>query len=226
LYKAVPRNATLGSFAALLKPVSSEPREPKPTKTTVEIDELREIAKAEGLSDGRQQGYAEGLQIGQADGFAAGEAKAYEEAAAIKQIELDALRASFEGVMNGAAEAMDDWYRRSEPGLAQLAVLIATRILARELKITPDSVLAMTREAVAEVTHAKSARIRVNPADADVLTENRATMISASPSLRELEIIGDPEILAGCVIESEGGVVESVLDTQIQEVLDGIRSAA
>jgi flagellar assembly protein FliH len=230
LFKAFPGNTPVQSFIALLKPVVVEPKESKGHRTAAGIEELKEAAKTEGFALGKDLGYAEGLEQGNVEGFAAGQAEgyqtAYTEAANAKQAELDSLKDQFQSLIARVEDSMDAWYRGAEPEMAQLSVLIASRILARELRITPDSILAMTREAVSEVTHAKSARIRVNPFDLPVLEEHKSAIMAASASLRELEIIEDPDILAGCVIESDGGVIESLVDEKIAEVLRTVRSAA
>jgi flagellar assembly protein FliH len=226
LYKHIARNAPVTSFGALLKPVEKAPVLGKIVRTAAEIEELRNSAKEAGYNEGRHDGYQMGFAEGVEDGKVAGYAAAFEEAAANKKEELDTLSGELHRLVHRIEAAMHKWYGNSEPALAQLAVLIASRVIAAELKTSPEAVLAIVKEAVAEVTHATSARIKVNPFDSAVLQENRDAILSTAGSLRQLEIVEDIAIPGGCIIESEGGVVDATIDMKLRETLSAIRSAA
>ena len=213
------------SFQGLLQPAPKKSPLGRIVRTVAELEQIKEEARLTGFAEGKDAGYQVGFAQGLADGKETGHRLAYEDAATEKKAELDGLRAEFQRIYNQVDAAMREWFERSEPGLAQVGALVAARILARELKVTPDSILAMAKEAVSEVTHATSARIRVNPFDSPVLEEHRAEIMSASGSLRDFEIVEDSSIAGGCVIETEGGVVDALIDSKVAVVLEAIRRA-
>jgi flagellar assembly protein FliH len=223
LSKLILKNALVTEFSTLLRPVPPREIIDKLTRTDEEIEAI----KADAYKAAYQRGLEEGRSAGNVLGFAAGHEEgfdsAFEQAAAKKQAELDALLNKLVSQVN---DAMAEWYVKSEPALGQISTLIAKRVLARELKLAPDSILAITKEALAEVTHANSARIRINPADSEVLHEHKTELMAAAESVRQLEIVSDEDIAGGCVIETDGGVVDAQIDMRFDEIVLGVRKAA
>jgi flagellar assembly protein FliH len=226
LSKLILKDVVVSEFSSLLKAVPPKEIIDKLKRTDNEIDTIKaeayKVAYAAGLEEGKLVGRNIGFTAGHAEGFEL----AFEEAAARKQAELDALTADFEKIIATINGAMQEWFVKSEPALAQVSTLIAKRVLARELKLAPDSILAITKEALAEVTHANSARIRINPADSGILEEHRAELMAAAESVRQLEIVSDEDIPGGCVIETDGGVVDAQIDMRLEEIVLGVRKAA
>jgi flagellar biosynthesis/type III secretory pathway protein FliH len=62
------------------------------------------------------------------------------------------------------------------------------------------------------------ARIRVNPFDVESLNASKEDLMALSTSLRSLEIVDDSAILGGCIIETDGGVVDASVDAQLQRL--------
>lgn len=122
---------------------------------------------------------------------------------------------------------VSEWQAGLESPLASLAVVIATQILGRELTLDPDAVIGIARQAVGEVTHASTARIRVNPFQAPVVRARQSDILAASVSLRSVEkVVDDPTITSGCVIESDGGTVDAQIDGMIATALHTLRGDA
>ncbi|MCO5295940.1 MAG: FliH/SctL family protein [Fimbriimonadaceae bacterium] len=168
---------------------------------------------------GHEAGFAEGLQ----EGIAQGIAQSLEEARVLRAAELAAFAADLNALREDAADAIERWYREAEHTLAQLATVIAAKVIANELATDPELVLAITREAIQEVTHASSARIRANVLDAPALSRHREELAALAPSLRQVDIVEDPTIRAGCVIETDGGVVEATVEQKLQRALQELR---
>lgn len=210
------------SFASLLRPLTLHTTRaanaPKLGKTAQALEHVKEDARHEGL----QQGYQEGFKAGKADGIRV----AYEEAAAATQAEVARFTSELDGTGHLISEAMQRWYADSEEKLAELAVVIAARIVGKELATEPDTILAMTRQAIAEVTHASAARIRINPFDAPAIAEHQDAIMAVAPSLRNVEIVKDARIQGGCVIDTEGGIVDASVDSMLAEALAAIRGEA
>lgn len=215
--KHIVKDAPVGSFLSLLQPAAKTPVLGRVARTSADIERIKEEAYRAAYAQGYEAGHAEGVPRGYEDGQAAGLKMAYDEAAQRIQELLDALSASVNN-------ALQEWFRQSEPRFAELSTLIASRILARELSLSDASILAMAREAVAEVTHATHARIRLHPLDIPIVEEHKADVLAASASLRDFEIVEDASIPGGCVIDTDGGVVDARLDEKIFEVLEAIRT--
>lgn len=171
----------------------------------------------------REAGYQEGFAEGMETGLACGIAQSIEEARAMREAELQAFVSDLNALRDDAAAAIGRWYKEAECALAQLATMIAAKVITKELATDPELVLAMTREAIQEVTHASSARIRANIADAPALTQHRDELAALAPSLRNVEIIEDPAVRAGCIIETDGGVVEATVEQKLLRALEELR---
>jgi flagellar assembly protein FliH len=210
-------------FSSLLPSIAEsskvEVRGTKLGRSAGAVESAKIVARAEGHAEGVVQGREEGLELGRAEGF--------EEAVRREMdIRLPALE-QFSNDLNQVSEsvltAVYDWFGQSEQFIASLAIAIATRIVARELTTTEDVSLSIVREALAEVTHAESARIRVNPFAVASLAEQKEALLGLSPSLKNIQISDDPSILGGCVIESAGGVIDATIETRISLILNEVR---
>ena len=223
--KAATTDVSAVNFADLLKQVPQKEVLSKMARTDADIATLKEAAVAAGFVEGREAGYKEGLESGHAQGLEEGKKQSYDDLREAQQAEVDALHSACEQVIATVNESLREWYESGEAALAELATIISARIVARELQLDSTSILAITKEAVAEVTHATRARVKVNPFDSHVLVEHREAVLAASQSLRDVEIVEDPTILGGCVIETEGGIVEATIDMKLNEVLVAIRKS-
>ena len=185
-------------------------------ETIASQTDRRRGAGGRAFDEAREAGYREGLQLGTAEGAREGERRAYEDAWQARQTALA-------GISESVDAAMDLWFIESERLLAQLATAIAARILHKEIAADPEAVLVIAREAIAEVTHASSARIRVNPMDAPLLKENLDAIVARAPSLKHVVVVDDAAIAGGCVIETDGGVVEGTIEGMIHQALEALR---
>lgn len=175
----------------------------------------RDIVRTENY----QRGHAEGFEQGRIDGELAARAE-FEDA-------HRELIAQFAADLQARADLLDTaftaWCESLESPLAELAAGVAARIVARELKTDPETILAIARTAITEITHATSARIKVNPFDAPVIREYAADLQAASASLRSVEIVDDPSILGGCMIETDGGSIDARVEAMITQARKAIR---
>lgn len=183
-------------------------------RTAEALNKLRESAKKEGYEVGYQAGFEAGRKEG-----------------------LDAIEAEYRASIQEFAHLLQDkadqvvfaaqqWTFAAEQDLAELAVLIAARIVAREIRLDTEVVNAIAHEAVAEFAHSTSIRIRMNPFDLPALQARRDELLAVSRQLRQIEIVGDEAVAGGCIVESDGGVVDATLETRLKCVLDSIREAA
>lgn len=198
-------------FSEVLLPLSQAKHKARKLTPT---ERLRDAALADGYRAGYEQGRLAGYEEGKAEALAEGRAKTANEVARIAS-ELDILA-------SGIEEGMRKWYRDAEDSLAALSILIASRLIATELEMNQEAVIGTTREALQEVTHAASARVRVNPFHSGVLESYRDELLAIAPSLRSMEIVSDPSILSGCIVETEGGVVDASIRTKLKKLMEAV----
>lgn len=184
------------------------------TKFGSELDLLKEQSREEGF----KAGYEDGHHVGRAEGR---QAVADEEASYLARFEAELNQAR-----DTVIEAIERWYEEAEPKLAELAVYIASRIVQAELKTNPEMILGITKEALAEVTNTDKVRIRINPFDAPTLNDHKTSLLAISPSVRQVEIVEDPSIKGGCLIESDSGAADATIDTKIDAILGNLRGEA
>lgn len=209
------QGAPVQSFGALLSSVPAELERTRRvqhlSRTELGLRQLTEEARKEGFD----AGYEEGLKAGAAEGRTQ-----FEEA---HQAMLFAFAESLDSLLGDFAASTTSWYASAEPKLAELGVLIATRILGDELKLEPKRIADIAAEAVAEITHATKAKVRANVADYPHLQGRESALIAAAPSVENLEVVADASVPNGVLVETEGGLVDGTIDTQILSALSAIR---
>jgi len=108
--------------------------------------------------------------------------------------------------------------QRAEKDVVQLALLIAKRILHRELNVDANALTALARVVFERLARAESYRITVHPAFAEALRSS----LPAGHSGR-VHIEPDPTAAAGTlIIRSEEGVIDASVDSQLDEITRGL----
>jgi flagellar assembly protein FliH len=108
--------------------------------------------------------------------------------------------------------------RRAEKDVVQLALLIAKRILHRELSVDANALVALARVVFERMARAETYRVTVHPGFA-------AAIQSALPSGQSgrVQIEPDPACAPGSlVIRSEEGVIDASVDSQLEEIGRGL----
>jgi flagellar biosynthesis/type III secretory pathway protein FliH len=178
-------------------------------------DSVIKSAQIEGYAIGLEQGHTEGFGIGNAEGFAQALIIAEQE----RDIMLQAFKAELESIAAEARAAIPAWCELAEQALTERVATICSRIIARELQLDRSTILEIVREGMLEVTHSRTARLRVNPLDAHTVMKYRDELLAATRSLDSLEVLADPAVSGGCVIETDGGTIGASVETQLEVVL-------
>lgn len=176
---------------------------PKATDNAAEAPAaLPTVADLEGLErEARDAGYAAGL----AEGRAAADA------------ELRERLASFDSILHAAARplaALDD---ATEQELARLALVIARRVVAHELKTAPMLIVRTVREAALALPSATRAlRVYLHPDDLALLRELDA-------SEPHWQLLPDPDMQRGdCLLESASSRLDAKVETRLAAIADAI----
>ncbi len=109
---------------------------------------------------------------------------------------------------------------RYTPQIVRLAIEIAEKIIGRALEVNPQTVASVLERAKQEVAEAKQIRIWLNPADHKVLAETCPELIKIGCETgRTIEVVTSDDVgRGGCRLETEMGLVDATLPTQIEEI--------
>lgn len=169
--------------------------------------QAREAAAERGRDDAlRQEGYAQGFAQAQAQ--AAVETQRRIAEFARNQGEeaarhLAALFASTRQQVQHSEQAIAQ-------GVLELACEVARQVLRQELSVNPNVLQPVVREALSLLlTDSKSALVRMNPLDLEVLEEP----LRAEFSSLSLTLLADARVdRGGCLVESAGTVVDATVE--------------
>lgn len=170
-----------------------------------ELDQVRDDAL-------RQKGHAKGF----AEGFAQGQANAILQGEHQMQAYIDGqgreAAARFAQLLESAREQLAQSQQVMARGVLELACEVARQVLRHELSVNPNVVLPVVREGLTLLADdSKSAVVRLNPLDLDVLQDTLQTEFSGL----SLTLTPDSGIApGGCRISSAGAVIEGDLHTR------------
>ncbi|HET9958825.1 MAG TPA: FliH/SctL family protein [Polyangiaceae bacterium] len=105
--------------------------------------------------------------------------------------------------------------------LAELAVLIARRVIGRELGLHPDIVRGLVREGIAALGHHDRVLVRVGRGFA---AGREALERDLSDTDKRFEVRVDPALeVYGCVVETELGQVDESIESRLETLLSALR---
>jgi len=201
-------------------------REGRGGRTANQLEQLRQTI----MNEAYDEGYSRGVEAGTAEGYDQAYADAYAKAKAeadeISRAMLDRFAADLQGTVQSVFDALENWTRSAETDLTAIVSHIAEQVLQTELGTSRESILAIVKHAIAEATHSEFARIRINPLASEILNENKAAIIAAAKSIRKLELVEDEAIAGGCVIETDGGIIDATIEGKLNQFREELGDAA
>jgi flagellar biosynthesis/type III secretory pathway protein FliH len=132
---------------------------------------------------------------------------------------IDAL-ASLDESLRGLMSARQDALTASEHDVIRLAVALAQRIVAAELKLRPELLLAAAREGITVLSESDRYVVRVAPGPSEAhLAAFQSELVSKYP---RSEVVVDARLAPfTCVVESEHGRVDESTSARMAAVLEG-----
>lgn len=185
-----------------------------------------ELLKEKGYDDGYHAGYENGLQMGTAEGRRAGLQLALNQAEAERKTEAKQFMADWETLREEFEQAVIEWFETSEDIMTEMAMEVVRRILAAELEINKQYALEIAKDVLQHITHARRARIMINPSDFALFESHREELMMMSRELEGIEIVQDHSIPSGVVVETDAGVIEATVKTRLELVENEFRNAA
>lgn len=154
----------------------------------------------------RQQGYAEGFAQGHAQATLETQRKVGDMIASQGRQAAQ----NFAKLFTSAQTQLADAEQVMAAGVLELACELARQVLRHELSANPNALQPVIREALGLlVAQSKSAMVRLNPLDFEVLEE---AMRAEFPSL-SLTFLADATVTrGGCLVESAGTVVDGSVE--------------
>ena len=164
-----------------------------------------EFALGHGIDFIERAAYEKGYAAGEGAGLEMGEQKA--------KVLLDRL----EALISELATLKDTVIRQAEPQMIELSVSIAKKILMRELKIQPEDIVAMTREALMKIERSGQITVKINPTLHDLFVKLKPQLLSVHP---EIVFDVDPSVSSlGSVVMGSFEDVVTDLDEQIKNLI-------
>lgn len=146
---------------------------------------------------------------------------------AAAQAECERIReaAELEGRREGAAQATlliararadrDDMLRRDERELLELSLVIAAKVLGRELEVS-GAIVDLVAQALTAARRAKQVRVRLHPDDEPTVRAREPELVVRLDPAVGFALVADADVSRGsCVVETEGGRIDASLDTQL-----------
>ncbi|MBB1626353.1 hypothetical protein A9974_14070 [Achromobacter sp. UMC71] len=165
-----------------------------------ESDQVRKIAREEGLRAGREEGLRQAqTQVAE---------------------QLTAQQARFQEVVDALVQALARDGRATEDAALELALAV----LARMLGEAPDAtrVAAVVRQAAAQLRDPGQWRVRMAPADIELLKEAGVDPASLAPQAADVQWVADPAVQGGCVLQTATGNLDARLHKQVAALADAL----
>lgn len=180
--------------------------------TAEEIERMHSEAYDSGYTAGHEAGYAAGLQSGRDEGYAEGVARGREESARLAALMQE---------LTQALAAID---QQLADQLLALAVELASQVLRHSLRIQPELILPVVREAIATLpAHHGHPLLFLNPDDAALVRSHLGEQLSHNA----WRVVEDPTLTAGgCRVEVGASEVDATLQSRFRRVIDTIGASS
>lgn len=210
-------------------PLSHDAPEPLVQPPTAdEVAAIKEAARVQGNEAGYQAGYQAGYDTGEraAQETVEQDAEHERQARAAREAEQlayqeDTLRetvAALESIAQALADPLANTADALEPELLALTTTLARRVIMEELRLRPELIQGVLRQALAQLpSRLHAVRVHVHP-------DEQATLAAYAASCDEnLTWVADPAIeRGGCLIDSGPSRIDASLDTRLRQSIDAI----
>jgi type III secretion protein L len=117
--------------------------------------------------------------------------------------------------MKHARESLDAKY---EAEMVRLSVKVAEKIIGEELRTRPETIVSIVRECLSGIRNSKNLTIRVSSAEREEVLQ-RVDSLNREVGLCSIQVLADAAVSpGGCIVESERGIVDARLETQLRRL--------
>lgn len=182
--------------------------DPVPAVTVAQIEQIQQQAHEEGYKTGHAEGHTDGHAEGYAKGYAEGAQKAHDEAQRM---------AGIVGALEKELHQLDEQVTQE---LLDLALEVARQMLQQTLKVKPDLLLNVVRNAISSLPHFNQhAHLILHPADAELVRSSMGEQLNHTG----WKILEDAQMeRGGCRVETAHSQIDATLATRWKRVVSSI----
>jgi len=126
-------------------------------------------------------------------------------------------------LIDSARNSMEQMIISNESKVLNLAILIANKIVHKEIEQDSEFIKNTVREAIKRATEREKIIVRVNQEDLNVLKSSHLELMKNFDEIKKLSFEEDPRIeRGGCIVETSAGSVDARIDRQISEAKDNL----
>jgi len=116
-----------------------------------------------------------------------------------------------------------EFFRNLEESLLKLGVFITEKIIAREIRQDVKIVQEMVSRALAKVSHDGRITVKVHPDDLRCVQDMSLGELLPHGTGGDIVLEADHKVdRGGCIIETPGGVIDSRVSTQLEEIFQEV----
>jgi len=126
---------------------------------------------------------------------------------------------SLRGAAEGIRDLREKVMRESEDELLNLVIMVARKVILREVKADRSILEDMVRSAVAGLSERDSVTVRLNPDDYAMITSGHGDYFRQELQSDQMHFKADAAVLPGnCQIDTELGTIDASIDAQLDEI--------
>jgi type III secretion system HrpE/YscL family protein len=146
-----------------------------------------------------------------------------------RQVQEIRDRAHDEGYQEGLGQHTEAIMRASielkrlrEAVEAEYVKLVRTcveKLLGQEIKLHPDAVVGIVRNALRDAGQQREIIVRVHPSSAEEVRKNHRRLLDVLARANQVEVREDPSVSpGGCIVVTELGTIDASLERQLQAI--------
>jgi type III secretion protein L len=130
--------------------------------------------------------------------------------------------AEWNHILATASQRAEQLTKSWEETMLRLSIRVAEKIIGEQLKLRPETIVEILRQVLRGARPGKHLTIQVNPAELQQVRDH-IEALQAPGATSEIEIVASASVLpGGCVIESELGIIDARLETQLKCLEDAL----
>jgi len=130
--------------------------------------------------------------------------------------------AEWNRILAAASQRAEQLTKSWEETMLRLSVRVAEKIIGQQLKLHPETIVEIVRQVLKDTRPGKRLTIQVNPSEAEQVRE-RAAALQGAGARSEIEVVASASVpVGGCVVESELGIIDARLETQLKCLEDAL----
>jgi flagellar assembly protein FliH len=159
------------------------------------------------MNEAKNEGYQSGWKEGESQGYA----------------QYHSYITDAQKVITAAKNDYHSYLESSEKTILELALKIASKIVATKIEDDQKYFLSLVKKAVKEVKNFSETQIHVHPTQYEFLLSKKDDLLSIFTHDTNLVIYPDSDLREGnCIIESPSGRIDAGIDTQLTEIKNAL----